>query len=99
MLRAGLFLPPPRGRCRHENQAPFDVVMEAHVHWRLDPEGQDTSHRARPDRECIKKHSIEVTVILGRTRPTIAAMLTDAPTGAAGFVRFPRSTPAPDLDG
>ena len=70
------------------NQTRFAVVMEAHVRRRLDPEGQDTSQSARPDREYIKKQPTEVALILGSPHPMMAAVLTDAPTRAADSVRF-----------
>ncbi len=70
------------------NQTLFAVVIDPRVHWRFDPEGQDTSHSARPDRAQIKKQSTKVALILGSPHPVMAPVLTDAPTRAADSVRF-----------
>ena len=44
---------------------------------------------AQPDREHIEKQFAEVTTILGRSHPKVAAMLTDAQPDLLAFAGFP----------
>ena len=45
---------------------------------------------AQPDREHIEKQFREVTTMLGRSHPKVAAMLTDAQPDLLAFAAFPR---------
>ncbi|KGJ74885.1 hypothetical protein GY21_10170 [Cryobacterium roopkundense] len=45
---------------------------------------------ARPDREHIEKQFREVAMMLGRSYPKVAAMLTDAQPDLLAFAAFPR---------
>jgi putative transposase len=45
---------------------------------------------AQPDRERIEKQFREVTTMLGRSHPKVAAMLTDAQSDLLAFAAFPR---------
>ena len=45
--------------------------------------------RTQPDREHIEKQFREVTTMLGRSHPKVAAMLIDAQSDLLAFAAFP----------